>query len=37
MQYGDKIFYSIGTTMLGVVNCDGTSRYRKVSFSSSYG
>ncbi len=26
--YGDKIVYSIGTTMLGVVNCDGTSRYQ---------
>lgn len=26
--YGDKIVYSIGATMLGVVNCDGTSRYQ---------
>ncbi len=26
--YGDKIVYSIGNKMLGVVNCDGTSRYQ---------
>jgi hypothetical protein len=26
--YGDKIVYNIGTNMVGVVNCDGTSRYQ---------
>jgi hypothetical protein len=26
--YGDKIVYTIGTTMVGVVNTDGTSRYQ---------